>query len=78
MRETTSLVWMNLQGQETPLFEELRIESLEQLRDAAAKGDVAGLKGFGRKTVRPGSNTSSPTPASPLERTAGTRYARTS
>ena len=24
MRETTSLVWMDLQGQETPLFEELR------------------------------------------------------
>ena len=34
------------------LFEELKIESLEQLRDSAQKGDVAGLKGFGEKTRR--------------------------
>lgn len=33
------------------LFEELKIESLEQLREAAERGDVAQLKGFGKKTA---------------------------
>ncbi len=32
------------------LFEQLKIESLQQLREAAEQGRIAGIKGFGKKT----------------------------
>jgi DNA polymerase (family X) len=33
------------------LYKELKLETLEQLKEAAENGDVAGLKGFGKKTA---------------------------
>lgn len=34
------------------LFHELNVTTLDQLREACERGDVAGLKGFGRKTAQ--------------------------